>query len=89
MYCKNIHILGSRPHTGASCEILVALRLHLPKVCYLENHPQAYLSQSVFVLEYELDQLFLCVLGHLVLLQHSLSTYLSDTEHTIPHGIYC
>ncbi len=30
MYCRNIHILGSRPHAGAPGEILVALGLHLP-----------------------------------------------------------
>ena len=88
MYCRNIHILGSRPHAGASGKILVALGLHLPEIRYLENHPQAYLSQPVFVLEYELYQFRLCVLGHGVFLQHTLSTYLSDTEHTISHTVY-
>ena len=88
MYCRNIHMLGSRPHTGAGGQCLVPVRRHLPKVGHLQHHPKAYLSQPVLVLEYELYQFLLLVRWHRILLQHTLSTYLSDTEHTIPHGIY-
>ena len=57
MYCRNIHILGSRPHAGLFRQVLVPVRSHLPKIRYLQHHPQGYLSQLVLVVEYELYQL--------------------------------
>ena len=33
-------ILCPRPHAGGFRQLLVSIRLHLPEIRYLENHPQ-------------------------------------------------
>ena len=80
-------ILCPRPHTGLFRQVLVPRRCHLPEIRYLQHHPQGYLPQLVLVIEYELHQLIFRFSAHGILLQHTSTNYLSDTEHTIPHAV--
>ena len=81
-------ILCPRPHAGLLRKVLVPVRRHLPEIRYLQHHPQRYLPELVLVVEYELHQLVLGLTTHRVLLQHTRTNYLSDTEHTISHRVY-
>ena len=80
--------LCPRPHTGLFRQVLIPVRRHLPQVSDLQHHPQTYLSQLVLVIIYELHQLVFCLFAHGVLLQHTRTNYLSDTEHSVPHTVY-
>ncbi len=71
-------VCSSWSHTGLLSQLFILVRCHLPKVCYLKNHPQWYLSEIGLVVEYELHQIRLCLLVHIVLVQHTLSAYLFD-----------
>ena len=79
--------LCSRPHTGLFCQLLISVRRHLPQVSDLQYHPQRYLSQLVLVIKYELHQPVFLFLAHCILLQHTCTTYLSDTKHPVSHTI--
>ena len=59
MYCRNIHISGSRPHAGLFRQVLIPVRSHLPEIRNLENHPQTDLSQLVLVI---IDELHLSLI---------------------------
>ena len=80
-------ILYSWPHTGLLCELLISVRRHLPQISNFQYHPQTDFSEPVFVRKYELDQALFLICRHLILAQHTLSAYLTYSQHSISHGV--
>ena len=75
-------------HASVLCQQFVFVWAHFPQVCNLQHHSQRDLSQFVFVRDNELDEICFNIFGHRILLQHALSAYLLDPQHTISHAVY-